>query len=206
MLHYLIGFGGAGLFIVAVIDSSVIPVPLPGSADLVLLLLTAYRSSSSTSTLTFVACAFSGSVIGGFLTWAAGRKGGEAAIERLGKGRFVRQVSNWVKRNGMVSVGVAALLPPPVPLLPFLLAAGALGVSRARFVVPYSAARLIRYGVLGWLGHTYGKRVVFLWQEKVKGWSVPIISVYVVLLLSCASYGLWKYSRERHAARLAKSH
>ena len=115
-LGWLMQLGGAGLFALAVIDSSVIPIPLPGSTDLVLLLLTAFRSQSIASPIIFASCAFAGSVMGGYTTWATGKKGGEAALDRLGKGRFVRHVEGWVKRNGLLSVALASLLPPPVPL------------------------------------------------------------------------------------------
>ncbi len=140
-LRWLMHLGAVGIFALAVVDSSVIPIPLPGSTDLVLLLLTAFRSQSVGSPIMFASCAFVGSVIGGYTTWAAGKKGGEAALDRLGKGRFVRRVQGWVKRNGLLSVALASLLPPPVPLMPFLLAAGALGLSRARFLISYCTAR-----------------------------------------------------------------
>jgi len=129
LLHWLVSFGGFGLCGVAVIDSSMIPIPLPGSTDLFLLLLSAHSYTSIRLSCSFVAWAFAGSVIGGYATWSAGVKGGNAALEKLGRGRFVGRVTGWVKRNGMLSVGIAALLPPPSPLTPFLLAAGALGVS-----------------------------------------------------------------------------
>src|ERR1700739_2602301 len=123
-LALLIHFGAVGIFALAVVDSSMIPLPLPGSTDLVLLLLTAFRSQSIASPIIFGSCAFAGSVIGGYMTWATGKKGGETALDRLGRGRFVRRIQSWVKRNGSLSVGLASLLPPPVPLMPFLLAAG----------------------------------------------------------------------------------
>ncbi len=37
------GFGTLGLFAVSVIDSSIIPLPVPGSTDLLLILLVAHR-------------------------------------------------------------------------------------------------------------------------------------------------------------------
>jgi membrane protein DedA with SNARE-associated domain len=194
---WLINLGGAGLFALAVIDSSVIPISLPGSADLVLLLLTAFRSKSIASPVLFGSCAFAGSVTGGYMTWAAGKKGGEAALEKLGKGRLVRRVQGWVKRNGVVSVGIAALLPPPVPLMPFLLAAGAMGLSRGRFFIAYGGGRLLRYGTIAWLGYRYGQAVVVMWQKDLKGWTTPIMSGYIALFLFGALYGVWKYRRGR---------
>jgi len=197
LLRWVMSLGGIGLFGIAVIDSSIIPIELPGSTDLLLLLLSAYRSSSKAAAASFVGWAFAGSVLGGYFTWAAGKKGGEATIEKLGRGRFAHRAAAWTKRNGMLSVGIAALLPPPVPLLPFVLAAGALGLTRIRFLVSYCLARLTRYSFIGWLGYSYGRRVIILWQKEMKGWTTPVVSIFVVLITSGTAYGLWKFFRER---------
>ena len=189
--------GGVGLFFLAIVDASVVPIPLPGSTDLVLLLLTAFRSSSVTSPIEFACCAFTGSVIGGYLAWAAGKKGGEAALERLGKGKFVTRVQGWVKRNGILSVWLAAIHPPPIPLLPFTLAAGALGLSRARFLIAFMVGRAMRYGVVAWLGYRYGSEMIRWWQKDLKGWTVPIISIYVGLIVLGGIYAFWKYRKEQ---------
>ncbi len=193
----LLRLGGIGLFGLAVIDSSVIPIPLPGSTDLVLLLLTAFRSSSATSPIEYASCAFAGSIVGGYMTWAAGKKGGEAALSRLGEGRFVRRVQKQVKTHGMISVAVAALIPPPVPLMPFLLAAGALGLTRGRFFISYCTGRAVRYGVVAWLGFHYGRHMLSLWQKYLNAWTAPIITVYVALIVLGAAYGIWKFRKEK---------
>jgi len=195
-LGWLMHLGGLGLFALAIVDSSVVPIPLPGSTDLVLLLLTAFRSSSIRSPIIFASCAFAGSVIGGYFAWAAGKKGGEAALERLGKGRFVQRVQRWVKRNGILSVWLAAVHPPPIPLLPFTLAAGALGLSLPRFMIAYCTGRAFRYGVIAWLGYKYGRQVVVWWEKDLKGWTTPILSVYITLLVLGGAYGFWKYRKE----------
>ena len=195
VLRWLMNLGAVGVFALAVVDSSVVPIPLPGSTDLVLLLMTAFKSQSIGSPILFASCAFAGSAIGGYTAWAAGKKGGEAALERLGKGRFVARIQKWVKRNGMLSVALASLLPPPVPLMPFLLAAGALGLSRGRFFVSYCAARAVRYGFVAWLGFKYGRMVLAIWQKDLKGWSTPILVAYFSLLVLAAIYGFWKYRK-----------
>lgn len=200
-LRWLMHFGAVGIFALAVVDSSMIPLPLPGSTDLVLLLLTAFRSQSIASPIIFGCCAFAGSVIGGYMTWATGKKGGEAALDRLGRGRFVRRVQGWVKRNGLLSVALASLLPPPVPLMPFLLAAGALGLSRGRFLISYCSARALRYGLVAWVGYKYGRAVVNFWQRDLKGWSTPILCVYFSLLVLGALYGVWKYRQGRRKGK-----
>jgi len=195
-LPWLMNLGGLGLFALAIVDSSMVPIPLPGSTDLVLLLLTAFRSSSISSPIIFASCALAGSVVGGYLAWAAGKKGGEAALERLGKGRFVQRVQKWVKRNGILSVWLAAIQPPPIPLMPFTLAAGALGLSLSRFLVAYCIGRAMRYALIAWLGYKYGRQVLAWWQKDLKAWTTPILSVYISLLVLGGAYGIWKYRRE----------
>jgi membrane protein YqaA with SNARE-associated domain len=194
-IHWLMQLGGAGLFFLAVVDSSVVPIPLPGSTDLILLLLTAFRSSSIASPIEFASCAFAGSTVGGYLAWAAGKKGGEAALERLGTGKFVKRVQRWVKRNGMLSVGLAAVHPPPIPLTPFTMAAGALGLSVTRFLIAYTVGRAVRYGLVAWLGYRYGREFVEWWQKDLKSWTVPILSAYIGLIVLGGIYAFWKYRK-----------
>jgi len=93
------------------------------------------------------------------------------------------------------------MLPPPVPLTPFLLSAGALGVSRNRFLLVFGAARSLRYGLIAWLGITYGRAVVRAWSRYVAGWSTPIIWVLVALTVGGAAYGYWKLRRGRKEDR-----
>ena len=197
LLRWLISLGGVGLFGVAIVDSSVIPLPLPGSTDLLLLLLTAHRGTTVITAIWLAFCAFAGSLIGGYLTWSAGRKGGEVTLERYVPARILGKVKEWVERYGAWSVALAAILPPPIPLTPFLLAAGALKVTRVRFMLSYGAARMVRYGLLAWLGITYGRHIVRVWRHELDGWSATILWIYGGLVVIGVVYGIWKYKRRR---------
>ena len=190
--RWLIHFGVFGVFVVSVIDASVIPLPLPGSTDLLVLLLAARH----TAVWLLVLSAVSGSVLGGYLTWSAGKKGGEAMLERYVPHRFRQRLGKWVKQNGVMSVCTAAILPPPIPLLPFLLAAGALGLSLARFFIAYCTGRAVRYGVIAWLGFHYGRYMLSMWQKYLNAWTVPIVTIYIALLVLGVGYGIWKYRKE----------
>src|SRR5271154_3350615 len=150
--HWLTHLGGLGLFAVAILDSSPIPLPIPGSTDLLLLLLVSHHGNP----FLLAACAIAGSAIGGYITWSTGKKGGEALLERSVPARFRKRIEQWTNQHSLLSVMLPALLPPPIPLTPFLLAAGALGVSRRRFLVAFNSARLVRYGVIAWAGVAYG--------------------------------------------------
>ena len=191
--------GGLGLFGVSIIDSSVIPLPLPGSSDLLLLLLASHRGSTVASAGWLAFCTFAGSIVGGYLTWSVGRKGGEVALERYIPRRLLSRVTAWVGKHGAWSVGLAALLPPPVPLTPFVLAAGALKIRRVPFLISYGIARLIRYTLLAWLSLTYGRHIVRVWQQALGQWAPTILWIYGALVAIGIAVGVWKFRKARQS-------
>lgn len=188
MPHWLTHLGPLGLFSVAVIDSSVIPLPLPGSTDLLLLWLVAHGGDP----WLLAPCAVAGSILGGYTTWQIGRRGGEAALRHYVPARLLKRVVRWVERHRILAVFVPAMLPPPIPLLPFALASGALGVSPRRFLAVFGAARALRYSLVAWLGVAYGRSVVRIWSGSLQRWSTPLLCVFVGLLAAGVCIAIWK--------------
>jgi membrane protein YqaA with SNARE-associated domain len=192
-LRWLMSFGAVGLFVVSAIDSSIIPLPVPGSTDLLLILLIAHGGDPVFG----AAAAIVGSILGGYLTWATGARGGEAALHRHLPKRFGKRLSGWVEKSGTAAVTGAALLPPPFPLMPLLLAAGALGVSRKRFLISFSVARTFRYALVAWLAATYGRTVDRVFRHYLSGWSTTIMWIYLGLMAAGILYGVWKFRHQR---------
>ncbi|MGA2249190.1 YqaA family protein [Terracidiphilus sp.] len=188
MPNWLTHLGGLGLFVVAIIDSSIIPLPVPGSTDLLLLWLIA-RSGNPWLLVTI---GVAGSLAGGYTTWHIGRRGGEAALRRYVPARLLGRIVGWVKHHPVLAVFLPAVLPPPIPLSPFVLASGALSVSRGRFLAVFGAARTLRYSLIAWLGVAYGRHVVRLWTGTLQKWSTSLLCVFVALLLSGLCMGIWK--------------
>jgi membrane protein YqaA with SNARE-associated domain len=186
--HWLTHLGVLGLFFVAVVDSSVVPLPIPGSTDLLLLWLVAHGGDP----WLLAPCAVAGSILGGYTTWHIGRRGGEAALRHYVPARLLGRIVGWVERHRILAVFLPAVLPPPIPLLPFALASGALGVSRSRFLVVFGAARSLRYSFIAWLGVTYGRGIVRLWSGSLQKWSSPLLCVFVGLLVAGLCFGIWK--------------
>jgi len=200
MPHWLTHLGFVGLFSVAVLDSSVVPLPLPGSTDLLLVWLV----SHSGDPWLLAPCAIAGSIAGGYTTWEAGRRGGQAALIRHVPARLLKRIVNWVERHQLLAVFLPAVLPPPIPLLPFALAAGALGVSRRRFLAVYGSARTLRYTFVAWLGVAYGRRIVRMWSGTLQGWSTPLLCVFTCMLTAGVCYGIWKLRGLRKIDRSEK--
>ena len=185
---WLTHMGALGLFFIAVVDSSVIPLPLPGSTDLVLLWLVAHAGNP----WLLATMAIAGSLVGGYTTWDVGRRGGEAALRRYVPARILEQIVAWVKHHPVLAVFLPAVLPPPIPLLPFALASGALGVSRSRFLVVYGAARTMRYSLIAWLGVDFGGHLIRLWSATLQKWSAPLLWVFAGLMVVGACFAIWK--------------
>jgi membrane protein YqaA with SNARE-associated domain len=186
--HWLTHLGALGLFSVAVIDSSVIPLPLPGSTDLLLLWLVA----NSGNPWLLVSSAIAGSLLGGLSTWKLGKHGGEEALRNYVPARLLKRIVGWVEHHPVLSVFLPAVLPPPIPLSPFVLASGALGVTRNRFLLVFGAGRTLRYSLITWLGMVYGRYVLRLWSGEIQRWSHPLLIFFFVLLASGACFGFWK--------------
>jgi membrane protein YqaA with SNARE-associated domain len=156
----LLHLGGIGLVPLGLLDSSV--VPLPGSMDVATILLSA---RDKRLWFYYAAMATLGSVLGGFLTYRIARRGGEQALTKRFSKKRVAKVVNTFEHWGFAAIVVPALLPPPFPFVPFVIAAGAMQYSRTRFLTALSIGRLIRYTLLAFLGATYGRQILSLFSH-----------------------------------------
>jgi len=152
--HWFLTLGGPGLILLGLIDSSVIPVP--GSLDAMTIVLSAHQR---TWWPYYAVMATVGSVVGAYLTYRIARNRGDKELnDRLSK-RNVKKVVRAFERWGFGAIAVPALLPPPMPMVPFVIAAGALQYSPRKFLVAMSLGRLARYCILAYLGAAYGRKI-----------------------------------------------
>lgn len=192
-LRWIIHLGLLGVGLVSFLDGWVIPLPIPGSTDFLLLLLIVRHGNPWLLTMITLGA----SVVGGFLTWRMGKAGGEIALRRYVPGRILAPVERWVKAHAFAAITIATILPPPVPLMPFSLASGALGVRRRTFVLSYALGRGIRYSIVTWLGVVYGRAILHAWRiyladyAGVIGWGIAAISVAGI------AFGTYKFLKIR---------
>jgi len=189
--------GGVGLVLLGVADNSVIP--LTGSMDV----LTIYLAARHRQTwLYYALMATLGAVIGGYITYALARKGGKQAMERKLSKRRAAKVYATFERWGFWAVAVPALLPPPFPFVPFLIAAGALQYSREKFLGALTLGRLVRYSIVAGLGALYGTHIVRFFSRYYK----PAVTILIGLAvlggaLTLIQYLRWKTSSSVPARR-----
>lgn len=189
--HWFLTLGGPGLILLGLVDSSVIPIP--GSMDAMTIVLSAHQR---TWWPYYAVMATVGSVVGAYVTYRLARNRGEKALnDKLSK-RNRKKVVLAFERWGFGAIAVPALLPPPMPMVPFVIAAGALQYSPRKFLVAMSLGRLMRYGIFAYLGAVYGRRIFAVVLAH------GAVALYVTIGLAVAGTAillLLRFRRKREA-------
>jgi membrane protein YqaA with SNARE-associated domain len=193
VLAFLVGswvlrMGGPGLVLLGIADNSV--VPLTGSMDV----LTIWLAAGHRNLWPYYALmATIGAVVGGYITYALGRKGGKEAIERKLKKDKAEKLLKRFDKWGFWSVAVGALLPPPFPLVPVLLAAGALQYSPKKFLAALTLGRSVRYCLVAGLGSLYAQPITSFFSRYYK----PTALVLAGLAAIGAFFAIREYMHSR---------
>jgi membrane protein YqaA with SNARE-associated domain len=188
MWQYLRRMGGPGLILLGIADNSVIP--LTGSMDVLCIWLAA-RHREPWPYYAFMATL--GAVIGGYITYALARKGGKETMDRKLSKRKAAKVAKAFERWGFFAVAVPALLPPPFPFVPFLLAAGALQYSPKKFLGALFLGRGVRYSIMAYLGYLYGRHILRFFDR----YYAPALAVLIGLAVLGSVLTLIQYLRYR---------
>jgi membrane protein YqaA with SNARE-associated domain len=183
-MGWLLRLGGAGLILIGMADNSV--VPLTGSMDVLTIWLAA---SHRESWIYYAFMATAGAVLGGYLTYYLSQKGGKEALESKFSKRKADRICARFEKWGFGAVFIPALMPPPFPLVPFLVAAGALQYSRKNFLAALISGRAIRYSIVAGLGAHYGKPIVAFFAQYYK----PAVLTLVGLAVAGAVVTLISY-------------
>jgi len=174
IVNFLVAFGPWGLFLLAILDSS--GLPIPNSLDAYLIFLSvkepqlAYR---------YAAISLAGSMIGNVTLFLIARRGGrrfQARVDPDRKHRFRK----WFKRFGLVTVFVPGLM-PILPLKLFVISAGALHTRFLPFLIVIVLARAGRYFGEAWLGVKLGIESTGFLRKHT--WEIVIATVLLFVAL-----------------------
>lgn len=150
LTEFLVAFGPVGLFVVALLDSSF--VPLPSSADALMLLLT---TAHPRWMVLYAVIATAGSAVGCLILYYVSRRAGKRALNRFSEAKQKR-VKDLIDRYDVISVLVASLLPPPFPFKLFVVSAGVFRFSVTRFLIAIVVGRGFRFLLEGYFAVRYG--------------------------------------------------
>lgn len=187
-----------GLLVLAALDSTVVFF-LPFANDTVVIYLAA---SDPDRFWLYPILAVAGGLVGGLTTYWAGTRIGEDGIERWVSSRRMEAVRKKAQaKGGALALGLPALVPPPFPFTPFMLASGALRVSAWTFFGWACAMRLVRFGVEAVLARLYGKQLVAWMSSTVfRG----IVWGFVVLALAGSAWTIYVLVKKTRGAGRAR--
>ena len=145
----------AGVVLMGALDASMVFF-LPLGIDFVVIIMSARKPDLF---WLYALLATLGSVIGAAGTFWIGKAAGEKGLTRLVNARRLERVKARVD-SGAIVLAALALIPPPFPFTPFVLAAGALGMGVWKFFPALAAVRVFRFGVEAALASHYGSQIL----------------------------------------------
>ena len=176
--EFLIPFGAAGLFAIALLDSALIP--LPGGPDAVMLLL----SAQAPARMPFYALgATAGSVVGCLILYYISKRAGRSALEKFSEEKRAR-VKALVDKYDVLSVLVASVLPPPFPFKLFVITAGVFRLSVARFTIAVAAGRAFRFFLEGFVAVRYGDKAGKFLEENYPAVGLGVAALVVLIFVA----------------------
>ena len=188
LLPFLAKFGIWGVGLVALLDSSTIPVPMDA-------ILAVYVWNDKSHFWLYCLLASVGSAIGGLLPYGLGRAGGELfLLKRINRERFEKMRARF-ERQEFLAMMIPSMLPPPTPWKAFVFAAGVFEMRVVPFVLAVFAGRMVRWLVLSLLVLKLGPGAV----EVVAHHSLPLVAV--VGALAVIGFAWW-WMRKRRAGKL----
>jgi membrane protein YqaA with SNARE-associated domain len=170
--------GPWGVFLIAGLDGA--GIPLPGAVDAVV--VTSVHQHPGRSWL-YIILAAGGSALGCLVLYGIGYAGGEVLIaKRMSPAKF-EKIRDDFEAHPILTLGLPALLPPPFPLKPFVLAAGAFEMRWTHFLGVMFAGRFVRFGILAALTVLFGPQVITLFNNVFRHHLVVFLIVLAAAIV-----------------------
>lgn len=149
-----------GAFLGILAEEAGVPLPVPG--DVFIAALGAAGSQGHASFVTTTVVVVTAAVIGSAILFELSRRIGEPILRRVGRrfgfdGERVDRVAHWLNSHGAVTIALWRLVPGFRIVL--TVAAGALRMNRASFLIGVCGAAILWSALYYWLGYTLGASV-----------------------------------------------
>ena len=172
LLTTLRHLGAAGLFFLAILDSS--PIPSFAGPDILTAILAA---SHRPLWYEFAASATAGSVIGAYITFRLAHRAGSAYLESKFKKNRVSKFLKLFKRWGTGTLIASSAIPLPSPTSMFFAAAGASDYPKGRFLTIVALSRAARYFGIAYIAGHYGRRFLRVLRHPMQHWGWLLLFV-----------------------------
>ena len=158
---FILGLGLLGIFILALLDSTIF-FYLPFAVDAILIILiTRHRGFMPLYALITVV----GSLAGCAVTYFVVRKASEETLaKKLPKEKF-QKVRSKLKNREFAGMLIASLLLPPFPFTPFVTVAALAELPQRKTFAAISVGRTLRYFMEGILALVLGRQLIRIFQS-----------------------------------------
>jgi membrane protein YqaA with SNARE-associated domain len=182
ILAVLTPLGIWGVMGFAVVDAAFLGMPLDA-------IVGGYVYAAPRRFLLISAMAAAGSALGSFVIYWIGYKGGEVLlVKRVGEERF-KKIHAAFERYGFLGLMVPSMLPPPTPFKLFVLTAGVIEMSFAKFLGAIFAGRFLRFCILSLLVIRFGPEIVEFFGHVVARHAR--LTLAVIALLALIGWWVW---------------
>ena len=179
----LVHLGAAGLFFLAILDST--PLPTFGGPDILTAILAA---SHHPLWYEYAASATAGSVIGAYFTFRLARQAGSAYLDKKFKkgklSKFLKLFKHW----GTGTLIASTAVPLPTPTSMFFAAAGAGDYPEGRFLIIVTVCRAVRYFGVAFIASHYGRHLLRVLRHPLQHWGW--MALFVALMVALVAGGL----------------
>lgn len=182
-----LGFWGLG--VIALLDSSSIPVPMD-------VIVAGYAWSDRSRVVLYVLAAAIGSTIGGLVPFFLGRAGGELfLLKRVDRARYER-LRDRFERQEFLALLVPSMMPPPTPWKLFVFGAGVFEMKTPAFMLAVFVGRVIRFSVLSFLTIRYGPEMVHVLSDAARRHLAVLLMALGVVIVVVVVVGVRKMRRK----------
>jgi membrane protein YqaA with SNARE-associated domain len=188
--------GAWGLLVLAVVDSTAIPLPFLDP------LVVSYGVLSPGKAVLYCAMAALGAAIGSMVPYYVGRAGGELfLLKRINRERYER-LRDRFERQEFLAIMLPAMCPPPMPVKIFELAAGVFEMRPVSYFLAILAGKSLRYAIESVLVILYGPAILSTATRMMHRHAGVVFSLVGALVLGLAAYVMRKVFDKRRGARL----
>jgi membrane protein YqaA with SNARE-associated domain len=185
---FLAALGGFGIFLLGIVDASLLFLPL--AIDILVVVLSARHHNLWPY---YAAMAALGSVVGCFTTDWVGRKGGEQGLEKRLSKRRLQFFQKRVQASSGVALALGSVAPPGFPLFsPVVLIAAALKYPRVKLLTIVGVFRFIRFSAEGLLAIRFGRRILRLTESPI---AQHAITAVIVISLIGSAWAVFSWTR-----------
>ena len=155
LLVVLKPWGAIGIFGLAIIDSSSIPLPFMDA------LIVSFGAAEHSKTVLYCLMAAAGSAaIGSMVPYYLGRAGGELfLLKRINRERYERLRDRFEKQE-FLAIMLPAMCPPPMPVKLFELAAGVFEMRPVSYFLAIATGKFVRFLIESILVIVYGPAIL----------------------------------------------